>query len=67
MLRRDLSNAEQAALRTIVDAPVAWISPEELAKRMKLSLDEVSDLLVELDGEGKPESLHRVVWISTPH
>lgn len=23
--------------------------------------------LVELDGEGKPEPLHRVVWISTPH
>ncbi len=24
-------------------------------------------ILVELDGEGEPELLHRVVWISTPH
>ena len=52
MIRRDLSNAERAALRAIVDAPVAWLSPEELAKRMELSLDEISDLLAELDGEG---------------
>jgi hypothetical protein len=39
-------------VQALIDAPLAWLTLEQLSCRLSLSLDEINDALAELDAEG---------------
>ena len=48
----ELSEDGLRVIDALVKAPIAWLSPAELASMMKLGLDETTDLLATLDSDG---------------
>src|SRR5262249_4790366 len=55
----DLPESRRRLLATMVDAPIAWITPEALAERLGWDLSSTTDLLAELDVSGWVEVWER--------